>query len=187
MSLRETLSPKGIVSSKTLSDKAKNLVNKAKYAFYRILFLIFAVLASLTFGLFAFLIVPLSSYYLFNDFKFWKYTKYFFPMVKAFWRFVRIWLTSKAYRKEFSLSLTAPPMSSPDLTIVKVRSTWNADIYDCNQCTKCCQVLKCPLLDTTNNLCRSYNSFFWRYFACGRYPVSKEQIDFYNCPKWEMR
>lgn len=163
------------------------MLKKAKYALYRIIFIIYAVFAALTFGLVGCLLAPLSTYYLFNDLRFWKYLRYFFPVVKAFWRFVFLWLTSDAYRKEFSLSLTAPPRSSPDPEIVKIRDTWNAGLYDCNQCTNCCQKIKCPLLDTDNHLCLSYDSFFWRYFACGRYPVSREQIEYYNCPKWEMK
>jgi len=164
----------------------KDMFNKVKYAFYRIIFLIYAVFTFLTFGLVGFLLAPLFSYYYFNDLKFLKYIKYIFPIVKTSWRLVYLLFTSHSYREEFSLSLIAPPMTSPDLSIVKVKSTWNSDIFNCNQCTKCCQVIKCGLLDTTNNHCKSYNSFFWRYFACGRYPVSKQQIEYYGCPKWEM-
>lgn len=163
------------------------MLNKTIYALYRIVFIIFAVFFTLTFGLGGFLLAPLSSYYFFNDLRFWKYFQYIFPMLKASWRLAFLWLTSDAYRGEFSLGLAAPPRTSPDLKIVKIRDTWNADVFDCNQCTKCCQVVNCPLIDKTNNLCRSYNSFFWRYFACGRYPVSRQQIEYYDCPKWEMK
>ncbi len=143
-------------------------------------------LTALTFGLFALLLAPLSTYCFFNDLRFWKYFRYFFPMAITCWRLAFLWLSSDAYRNEFSISLTAPPMSSPDLNIVKIKDTWNAGIFDCNQCGKCCQILKCPLQDS-RNLCRAYNSFFWRYFSCGRYPINKQQIEFYDCPKWEMR
>lgn len=163
------------------------MFNKAKYCFYRIVFIIYAVFSILTFGLGGYLLAPLTSYYFFNDPKFWKYCRYFFPIMIAWWRFSYIWLTSDAYRGEFSLSLTAPPRTSPDLNIVKIRDTWNADVFDCNQCTKCCQVVGCPLMDAENHMCRSYNSFFWRYFACGRYPINKQQIEYYDCPKWEMK
>ncbi|HHW47616.1 MAG TPA: hypothetical protein GXX14_03245 [Clostridiaceae bacterium] len=161
--------------------------NKVKYAVYRIIFIIFAAVTILTFGIGGLLLVPLFSYYFFNDLKFWKYFRYYFPMVMACWRLAFLWLTSEAYRGEFSISLTAPPRTSPDLNIVKIRDSWKAGAFDCNQCTKCCQAIACPLLDTTNNLCRSYNSFFWRYFSCGRYPINKQQIEYYNCPKWEMK
>jgi hypothetical protein len=33
----------------------------------------------------------------------------------------------------------------------------------------------------------SYNSFYWRYFNCGRYPTSQQEIDLYECPKWIMK
>jgi hypothetical protein len=163
------------------------MFNKIKYALFRIIFIIYAVFCILTFGLGGFLLAPLSSYYFFNDLKFWKYYKYFFPVLKAFWHLAHLWLTSEAYRGEFSLSLTAPPRTSPDMEIVRIRSTWKAGAFDCNQCTKCCQILNCPLMDNSNHLCRSYNSFFWRYFACGRYPVNRQQIEYYDCPKWEMK
>jgi len=58
-----------------------------------------------TFGLGAFLLAPLSSYYLFNDLKFWKYYRYFYPMIKACLRLARMWLTSEAYRKSFAIDL----------------------------------------------------------------------------------
>ncbi len=56
----------------------------------------------------------------------------------------------------------------------------------CNGCIQCCTRRSCPLLDTERNLCRSYGSFFWRYFNCGRYPENTAQIRHYDCPKWEM-
>lgn len=163
------------------------MFSKLKYAVYRILFMIYGVFCMVTFGLGAFLLAPLSSYYLFNDLRFWKYYRYFYPMMKACLRLARLWLTSEAYRKSFAIELTAPPMTSPDLNLVKIKSTWNAAVFDCDQCTRCCRVLACPLIDEVNHKCLSYNSFFWRYFACGRYPINQAQIDFYDCPKWEMR
>jgi len=33
----------------------------------------------------------------------------------------------------------------------------------------------------------SYDSFYWRYFNCGRYPAAQNQIDYYECPKWIMK
>jgi len=35
------------------------------------------------------------------------------------------------------------------------------------------------------NQCKSYGSFFWRYFNCGRYPENTKQIHYYECKKWE--
>ena len=32
-----------------------------------------------------------------------------------------------------------------------------------------------------------YDSFYWRYFNCGRYPANQEEIDWYECPKWIMK
>ncbi|HHW07540.1 MAG TPA: hypothetical protein GXX34_08465, partial [Clostridia bacterium] len=74
------------------------MFSKLKYAVYRILFMIYGVFCMVTFGLGAFLLAPLSSYYLFNDLRFWKYYRYFYPMMKACLRLARLWLTSEAYR-----------------------------------------------------------------------------------------
>lgn len=46
------------------------MFSKLKYAVYRILFMIYGVFCMVTFGLGAFLLAPLSSYYLFNDLRF---------------------------------------------------------------------------------------------------------------------
>ncbi len=30
-------------------------------------------------------------------------------------------------------------------------------------------------------------SFFWRYFNCGRFPSQQSEIDYYGCPKWVVQ
>jgi hypothetical protein len=89
------------------------------------------------------------------------------------------------YRGMFAIPLTAPPMMGPDLSRARVRADWNHSESGCNGCVECCIRRACPLLDREKNQCRSYGSFFWRYFNCGRYPENNEQIRYYDCPKWE--
>jgi hypothetical protein len=84
------------------------------------------------------------------------------------------------------VALTAPPMTKPDPSLVQINPAWeNGD--SCADCGKCCKKIHCPLQDKTHNQCRGYNSFYWRYFNCGRYPASQEDINRYECPKWVIR
>jgi hypothetical protein len=163
------------------------MFNQAKWALYRIVFVITATFGSLTGGLGAYLLAPLYSYYFFNDLNFLKYHQYFFPLAKSYWRFIYRLFSSEDYREEYSLGLTLPPCTSPDLAYLQLAATWDGDLFDCDQCTRCCTIIDCPLMDNTNHLCRAYNSFFWRYFPCGRYPKTQQQIEYYGCPKWEVR
>jgi hypothetical protein len=36
-------------------------------------------------------------------------------------------------------------------------------------------------------MCRGYDSFFWRYFNCGRYPTEQREIEYYLCNKWQFK
>ena len=44
----------------------------------------------------------------------------------------------------------------------------------------------CPLLDENLGLCRGHDSFYWRYFNCGRFPSVSAELDYYNCHKWVL-
>ncbi|MGE5839050.1 MAG: hypothetical protein ACM34H_03890, partial [Deltaproteobacteria bacterium] len=85
-----------------------------------------------------------------------------------------------------TVSLTAPPMSKPDLSLVAINPVWeNGEA--CADCGKCCKKIRCPLQEKTHSQCMGYDSFYWRYFNCGRYPSNQGDIDRYECPKWVMR
>ena len=152
----------------------------------RITFVFFSFLAAITGGLSAYILAPLYSYYYFNDFNPRKNHRYFLPIAFKNWQLAYHWLSDRSYRDMFILRLSAPPMLSPDPKLVRLTGSWKAESKDCNQCIKCCEKIKCPLLDREKKLCSSYGSFFWRYFNCGRYPETTKQIKYYNCPKWEL-
>jgi hypothetical protein len=161
------------------------MLSKVKWATCRLLFYIAVMLSLLTGGLLCYLLAPLFSYCFLNNLHFIRNHKYIFPLIKTGWNWVFTWISSREYRQVFSVPLTAPPLTTPDLTYVKVSEQWNEGTFDCNQCIRCCIKIDCPLIDRESNGCLSYNSFYWRYFACGRYPRTQYQIDYYNCPKWE--
>ncbi|MEI6436974.1 MAG: hypothetical protein WCP32_19280 [Bacteroidota bacterium] len=162
------------------------LIRKLSWAAYRSLFYLITFLSAVTGGLFIFLIGPLFSWYVFNDLRFWKYWKYAFGLLFSFYGTVYDLVMLQEYRKGFSVPYFSPPMSSPDPAKVRVKSDWPNNDGTCNGCIQCCIRRRCVLMDKKAGRCMSYDTFLWRYCNCGRYPESKEQIDFYNCPKWEI-
>jgi hypothetical protein len=56
----------------------------------------------------------------------------------------------------------------------------------CTRCAKCCKMLQCTYLayDQRSHeyTCSVYNTPFWIFGACGRYPIDERDIDDYNCP-----
>lgn len=161
-------------------------VTPYKWAILRICFLTFCITCAATGGLLAFLSAPLVARMYFRDYRFWKYWKFFIPMCLNFWRIVYRNMTDKQYREMFSVPFMAPPMIGPVRTVVQVTKEWTTGTKDCNTCQRCCTIIKCPLLNKKTGLCQSYDSFFWRYFNCGRYPLNQKQITYYGCPKWEV-
>lgn len=163
------------------------MMEKAKWAAARIIFLVMALAGTATGSAAAYLLGPVYSWYLFDDVRFLKHHRLFFPIAVAFWKLVFEWVRNPEYHRMFAIPLTAPPMMGPDLSLVRVRAAWSETDGACNGCVQCCIRRSCPMLDTERNRCLSYGSFFWRYFNCGRYPESGEQIRYYDCPKWEVR
>ncbi|MEN6327153.1 MAG: hypothetical protein ABFD18_13250 [Syntrophomonas sp.] len=131
-----------------------------------------------------FILAPLTSYLLFRDLRFWRFVRYFFPAIKTVYYQTALIIRDQNYRTMFSIPLTSPPMKQPDKFIVELAETWNTEENECRNCERCCQKLGCALFDGENGMCMSYDSFYWRYFNCGRYPATQKQIDYYECPKW---
>lgn len=157
-------------------------MNKLKWAGARLCFIGLITFGVIT-GVGLYLLAPLFSYYFFGTLRFWKYA-HMGPRLIAY-----AYTMAFGYLKgEFtpSVRLTAPPMTKPDLSLVQINSAWaNGD--SCADCGKCCRKIRCPLLEKTHYQCMGYDSFYWRYFNCGRYPASQGDIDRYECPKWVMR
>lgn len=163
------------------------LGQRIKWAIVRIIYYILLALAALTGGMAIYLFAPITSYYFFGDFLFWKHIKYFHLLNTQMYRIIYFWLSDPKYRSMYTQPLAAPPMKSPDRTKIKISRKWEYGENDCAGCVKCCVKIKCPMLDSAGNKCLIYNSPYWNYFSCGRYPVSQGQIDYYDCDKWEMK
>jgi hypothetical protein len=56
----------------------------------------------------------------------------------------------------------------------------------CTRCAKCCKMLQCDYLAYNKKdreyYCSVYNTPYWIFGSCGRYPIDQQDIDDYNCP-----
>ncbi|PKM78513.1 MAG: hypothetical protein CVU90_01890 [Firmicutes bacterium HGW-Firmicutes-15] len=134
-----------------------------------------------------FVFAPLTTYLFFSDLRFWKYTRYFFRGMMTFYRQLALIITNKRYRAMFSIPLIAPPMKQPDKVMIELAATWDSEDDECRGCSLCCLKMECALFDQKSGICMGYDSFYWRYFNCGRYPATQNQIDYYECPKWIIK
>ena len=112
------------------------------------------------------------------------------PPVRTLWRqaYKVIWrsMTNKSYRDMYPSKITDPPKLHTDRNLVRVAASWPGEEGNCDACkATCCDKLKCPLFGKDGR-CMGYDSLFFNYFYCGRYPENQKQIDYYKCPKWEI-
>ncbi len=56
----------------------------------------------------------------------------------------------------------------------------------CTRCAKCCKMLQCTYLaydkGSKQYYCQVFNSKYWIFGSCGRFPLDQQDIDDYNCP-----
>jgi hypothetical protein len=56
----------------------------------------------------------------------------------------------------------------------------------CTRCAKCCQQFSCIFLGkdkkTSEFYCKVYQTDYWYYGTCGRYPLDQWDIDSHSCP-----
>ncbi len=139
----------------------------------------------LTFGIFLYVIAPYTSYFFFNDIRFWKYLKYFHRYYRYSLSYLWITLWRKQELLPALLPLTAPAMDHPDPTLFHLAPDWPYPADSCGTCNNCCTfVVTCCFLNTTNNSCVCYGSLFWRYFNCGRFPSSRQLLKTCDCRKF---
>ena len=164
-------------------SKLRDKLRAFRWALARLVFISYIVFSVVTL-VGGFLTAPLMTWYFFGDWRFWCYWRAGLGLLPHGLRLTAMMLFhSRAFM--FSVPLTSPPRSAPDRSIADYRSDWpHGD--SCGDCSNCCKAggHACPLLDEVQQACRGYNSFYWRYFNCGRYPSLEEEIDYYDCRKW---
>ena len=163
-----------------------SILLQTRWAATRLVFYTYIAFSIGTLGLGGFLTGPLMTWYFYGDWRFWRHwdsAKRLFP--HAFRMLVYV-LQGKNGGFMLGVPLNAPPSSSVNGDRVEMQPTWEFG-NSCGPCTRCCSKIRCPVLDESTNLCRGYDSFFWRYFNCGRYPSVRREIDYYLCTKWQMK
>ena len=120
----------------------------------------------------------------FGDWRFWRHWSAGLGLWPHAIRILRL-IASDSQSFMFSVPLTSPPRTIPDPAATTLQPLWPHGA-SCGDCSNCCRPggSACPLLDEANGLCRGYDSFYWRYFNCGRFPSGSGEIDYYGCPKW---
>lgn len=159
--------------------------DKARWALARLTFIAYISLSMLTL-VGGFLTAPLMTWYFFGDWRFWRYWPAGRRLFMHAYRLLLLMVKdSRGFM--FSVPLTSPPRSAPDRATSTLQPSWPHG-RSCGDCANCCRAggYACPLLDETRGLCRGYDSFYWRYFNCGRFPSSMAEIDYYNCGKWAI-
>lgn len=159
--------------------------NQIRWASARLLFIAYIgfSVVSLVGG---FLTAPLMTWYFFGDWRFWRHWSAGLGLLPHALRLLRLMLSDNRGFM-FSVPLTSPPRSSPDLSATSLHPFWPYG-SSCGNCSNCCRAggHACPLLDEKLELCRGYDSFYWRYFNCGRFPSMTSEIDYYGCRKWVL-
>ena len=169
-----------IFSDKTIKPRA------LWWAFFRIMSYSIVIINLLSFGLFLYVIAPYTSYFFFNDLRFWKYIKFYHKYYFYSFTYLYRILSRKKELVKTLLPLTSPPMDHPDPALFRITKEWHLPLDSCGDCHRCCTfVTKCCFLDEEGNKCLCYGSLFWKFFNCGRYPSSKAILDYCKCKKYE--
>lgn len=160
-------------------------LNSVRWALARLTFIAYLGFSLVTL-IGGFLTAPLMTWYFFGDWRFWRHWEAGRGLMPHAWRMLTLMLK---HERGFMLSvpLTSPPRSRPDSLATALQPDWRPG-HSCGSCSNCCRAggYCCPLLDESAGLCRGYDSFYWRYFNCGRFPSTHEEIDYYDCRKWVL-
>ena len=158
-----------------------------KWASFRIVSYLIVAANMLTFGFFLYVIGPYTSYFFFGDFRFWKYLSYFHKYYFYSISYFKSLALQDGAFVLFHLPMTSPPMDSPDPQVFRLTKEWNGSADTCGECSNCCNFLtECCFYDKSQKRCLCYGTLFWRFFNCGRFPFSKEQLDYFECTKFEF-
>lgn len=133
-------------------------------------------------------LAPVISRWMFGDWRFWRHLRRGLRLYGHGYRLMGLMLRGDSAFM-LGVPLTSPPLSDPRPGSVVLNPAW-AHGSSCGSCSRCChhgRDIHCPVLDTATGLCTGYDGWFWRYFNCGRFPSHQRELDYYGCPKWQMR
>jgi len=159
--------------------------NALRWALARLTFIVYIVFSVVTL-IGGFVTAPLMTWYFFGDWRFWRHWRAGLGLLPHALRLTAM-MVGHGRAFMFSVPLASPPRSAPDPSIALFHTDWQHG-GSCGDCSNCCKPggNVCPLLDQVHQRCHGYNSFYWRYFNCGRYPSFEEEIHYYDCRKWML-
>jgi hypothetical protein len=160
-------------------------LKKIGWASARIFFILYIGLSIISL-IGGFITAPLMTWYFYGDWRFWRFLSSAPGLFVHTLRLLRLMLRdNRAFM--FSVPLTSSPRSSPHPSSASLQRFWSHG-DSCGDCSNCCRPggHACPLLDEKSGLCQGYDSFYWRYFNCGRFPSVPAEIEYYDCRKWEV-
>lgn len=166
-------------------EKSHPFLMEWRWIAARLIFYVYLVFSLLT-VVGGFLTAPVMTWYFFNDWRFWRYINTAFKLWLHGYKMVFHILSGENGGFMMDVPLNSPPHQAPNRNLVSLKATWEHG-NSCNTCSNCCVNYKCPVLIKETGLCAGYNSFFWRYFNCGRFPTNQRELDYYECPKWDLR
>lgn len=166
-------------------DQAEDIVEKLKWAMVRSAF-IACIGFSLATVVGGYILIPVGSYLFLGDWRFWRHWRMLLRLMPHGYKLFFMILRGENHGFLLSVPLTSPPTSAPDRSVVRLSPGWDGG-EGCSGCVKCCAKIGCPILDVEHNQCHGYDSVYWRYFNCGRFPSAQSEIDYYSCRKWEMK
>jgi hypothetical protein len=163
---------------------AKQAFLPAKWAGARVLFIGYVGFSLFT-GVGGILTAPVATWYFFGDWRFWRHWRPALRLYGQGWRMISLMLRGESGFM-LDVPLAARPYSAPVPALVELNPNWEHRSA-CGPCRRCCEKIRCPVLDPASGFCRGYDAFYWRYFNCGRFPSQQREIDYYSCPKWVMK
>lgn len=176
----------GAIRLRLLQRRRPERLRQLRWAAARLAFYAYIGFSMLTIAG-GFITAPLMTWLFYNDWRFWRHWGRAWRLFPHAWHIAWQMLRGEG-QFMFSVPLTSMPQPAPDTRLVELSPAWRHG-SGCGDCHRCCEILslRCPVLDEATGFCSGYNSFYWRYFNCGRFPSRAVEIRYYGCDKWRMR
>jgi hypothetical protein len=123
-------------------------------------------------------LMPLWPFLIAKEAKDWSIARNYFGTIYYCFRTIGIHIRHGSFVRLFKYNI----IMGPEETKRRIDKRRGA----CTRCAKCCRQYDCIFLDqdpeTEDFTCKIYQTNYWYYGTCGRYPVDQRDIDDHACP-----
>lgn len=151
--------------------RTSNTVAEFEYSRFRAVVFSLSALAGLP-------LLPLWPFFLAREAKDWSIARNYFSTMSYCLRTVLTHVRHGSFVRMLKYNLVLGPE--------KVKQAIDQRRGACTRCAKCCRQYECIFLgqdETTKDFyCKVYQTNYWYYGTCGRYPVDQQDIDDHACP-----